>query len=337
MSSPYAFDWADLAFGSRKAINELRATFILAPRELSAKRFTQLVKTYLPKGNIVLGISGDPFVAGLEGQPQFRLLSADALSTIIGKVNASASPYKIYTLQYYQRETDYLIDKLKFRHVVLVNGSWHYAFHNRSTFYAMVRKGLSYDYVSPFADEDEARDYEQRLWPEICASMSLPTDDDEQVFMESEMLGMAAETARQSYDYSFQTGIVLGKASALADGKDVGGGDGYRYLISAFNKVVPYQTYALHHGASREQHFSPPHDLNHYDTVHAEVELLIAAQQTGISLEGTTVFINLLPCPPCARMLSETSISELVYREDHSDGYAIKMLELAGKTVRRVA
>jgi len=35
-------------------------------------------------------------------------------------------------------------------------------------------------------------------------------------------------------------------------------------------------------------------------------------------------------------MLSQTDIAEFVYQEDHSDGYAIKMLELAGKKVRRI-
>ena len=34
-------------------------------------------------------------------------------------------------------------------------------------------------------------------------------------------------------------------------------------------------------------------------------------------------------------MLCETGISEIVYSLDHSDGYAVKLLEKAGKTVRR--
>ena len=142
------------------------------------------------------------------------------------------------------------------------------------------------------------------------------------------MLELAGRAARQSYDYSFQTGVALGKAKP--------GAGNYQYLLSAYNRVVPYQTYAMHNGAARERYFSPPNDLNHYDTVHAEAELFIHAQKQGIGLAGTTVFINLLPCPPCARMLSETDIAEVVYREDHSAGYAIKMLELAGKTVRRL-
>jgi len=110
----------------------------------------------------------------------------------------------------------------------------------------------------------------------------------------------------------------------------------YELIATSFNRVVPYQTYAMHNGAAREKNFSPMHDLNHYDTNHAEVELIIKAQKLGIDLHGTTLFINLLPCPTCARMFVSTDIAEFVYREDHSDGYAVKMLETAGKAVRRV-
>jgi hypothetical protein len=35
-------------------------------------------------------------------------------------------------------------------------------------------------------------------------------------------------------------------------------------------------------------------------------------------------------------MLSETDIEEFVYSIDHSEGYAIKLLEAAGKKVRRI-
>jgi hypothetical protein len=35
-------------------------------------------------------------------------------------------------------------------------------------------------------------------------------------------------------------------------------------------------------------------------------------------------------------MFTQTDIAEFVYVEDHSDGYGFKMLELAGKKVRRI-
>jgi deoxycytidylate deaminase len=215
-----------------------------------------------------------------------------------------------------------LFEKLDFARVVLVNGSWKHTFHTQPAYYALVRSGTPYDMVSPFADEIEARAYEAEVMSEIAAAHPEPTG----TFTEAQMLQKANEAALFSFDYSHQTGVALGRKKASK----------YTFLGWAYNRVVPYQTYAMHHGASREANFSPPHDLNHYDTVHAEVEMIVQAQKRALDLHGTTLFINLLPCPSCARMFTETDIEEFVYSIDHSEGYAVKMLEAAGKKVRRV-
>ncbi len=132
--------------------------------------------------------------------------------------------------------------------------------------------------------------------------------------------------AKGSFDHTFQTGTILAKKVK----------DRYEPILASFNKVVPYQTYALLHGSSREKHFSPPHDTNHYDTIHAEMALLVEAHKKNISLKGMTLFVNLMPCPNCARTLAETDIAEVVYRIDHSEGYAADLLQKANKTVRRI-
>lgn len=322
-TTQYAFDWADLAFSSKKPIRELKATFIAAPREMSQARFKQLVKEYLPQGNIVLGISKEPFVQGFDGQPQFKMLHSEAVQTIINQVNNSKTPHKIYTLQYSQRELQYIAEKLDFKKAVLVNGSWKQTFHTLPAYYAFAQKGTELEMVSPFASEDEAKAFEARTMQEIATQHPFIKGN----YTEVEMLEKANEAAVYSYDYSHQTGVSIGKPAK---------GNKYELLAWSYNKVVPYQTYAMHHGASREKNFSPPHDLNHYDTVHAEVEMIVHAQKQGINLQNTTLFINLLPCPSCARMFAETDIEEFVYSIDHSEGYAIKMLEAAGKKVRRV-
>jgi deoxycytidylate deaminase len=311
------FDWSDLAFGSKKPLRDLRATFIAASRELSQKRLTQLVKTYLPGGNIILGIAKEEYIDGFEGQPQFRTLGYDSVKSLVEKVNSN-SPHKIVTLHYFQRELPFLLEKIKCRQAVFVNGSWKYLFHTRPQFYTLVNHHIPYELVSPFYDEGEARAY--------LESVKLPSAPDSGIYSEKEMLALADQIATHSFDNGFQTGVSLGKKH----------GGKYELLATTFNTVVPYQTYAWHHGASREANFSPMHDLNHYDTIHAEVALIVTAQKQNIDLKGTTLFINLLPCPTCARMFTQTDIDEFVYREDHSEGYAIKMLELAGKKVRRV-
>lgn len=311
------FDWGELAFSSKKPLRNLNATFIAAPREISVARFTQLIKEHLPKGNIVLGLSKEPYVLGFEDQAQFKTLQAASIQTVIDKVNAR-SPNKIATLLYSQRDEKYIVEKIPFKKVLCVNGSWQYSFHTRPLYHTLVAANIPYELVSAFADEAEAKTYESNLPPEPQKPQG--------IFTEKEMLDFANQIAKQSFDYSFQTGVVLGRKS----------GKGYDFIEWAFNKVVPYQTYALLHGASRETNFSPPHDLNHYDAVHAEVSLIAKAQKSGLDLQGTTVFINLLPCPNCARMFTQISIEEFVYEHDHSDGYGFKMLQAAGKKIRRI-
>ncbi|HEX7963661.1 MAG TPA: deaminase [Candidatus Saccharimonadales bacterium] len=322
MNKSYDFDWSDLAFASKKPLRDLKAAFIAAPRDISGARFKQLVKEFLPVGNIVLGVAKEPYIDGFEDQPQFRTLQLATVQPVIDLVNKASNQHKVYTLSYAQRELPYLFEKPLFRRVVLVNGSWKHTFHTQPAYYALVRQGTPYDLVPAFASEQEARGYETRIMPEIAKLHDFQPGP----YTEAEMLAKASEAAVYSFDYSHQTGVSLGRAK----------GKKYELLGWAYNRVVPFQTYALYYGASREVNFSPPHDLNHYDTLHAEVEMIVQAQKRGLDLHGTTLFINLLPCPACARMFTETDIDEFVYSIDHSEGYAVKMLEAAGKKVRRV-
>jgi deoxycytidylate deaminase len=318
------FDWANLAFGSKKPLRSLHAIFIAAPRELSEARFKQIIKEYLPQGDIVLGISKEAYVEGFEGQPQFRMQKRRPLEKLITQVDCSTSSNKIYTLSYFQREAKYIFEKLHPQKVLLVNGSWKYAFHTQDLYYTLVKNDITYEMISPFTSEAEAKIYEHRIMKQIETNNPFMGGS----FSEQEMLHNAELAAQFSFDYNFQTGVVLG---SLSKQKDT-----YKFLARSFNKVVPFQTYAMHYGASREQHFSPPNDLNYYDTVHAEVMLILDVQKQGLNLDRTTLFINLLPCPTCARMFCETNITDFVYAHDHSDGYALRILQAAGKTVRRL-
>lgn len=301
-------------------ISTKNAIFIVAPRELSIRRFAQLLKRYLPKANIILGLSKEPYVAGFEDQPQFKMLQLSDVELVIDKINDANPPHSIYTYEYAQPKLNAILQSHNFKRILLVNGSWKYAFHNSDAYKTLVDRGIEFKYISPFAGEDEARAYE------ITHAPHLDFPEPGTVLSEKDMIAAADQAALQSFDYSFQTGVSLGRKA----------GDGYEFITTAFNEVIPYQTYALHHGNSREKNVSKPHDTNHYDTVHAEMQLLTKALAQSIDLTGTTLFVNLLPCPNCARTLSQTAISEFVYRNDHSDGYAVQLLEACSKSVKRV-
>jgi deoxycytidylate deaminase len=190
-------------------------------------------------------------------------------------------------------------------------------FHSRPEYYTLINARASYELISPFANENEAKAYAEHV--------KFPPPPKTGTYTQNQLMDIAQTTAKQSFDYNMQTGVALARIK----------GDNYELVATSYNGVVPYQTYAMHNGAARERNFSPMHDLNHYDTNHAEVEMIVKAQKHKLDLHAATLFINLLPCPSCARMLTRTDIETFVYHEDHSDGYAVKMLELAGKKVVR--
>lgn len=319
----YDMTWVDYAFASKKPIRDLHATFVAAPRQLSETRIKQLIKAYLPNGNLIFGIANEAHIDGFGHNPGFRTLQRADLQAIMLKVNASSPSHKVYTLHYSQSDLQYILDKIKFRQVLLVRGSWHTVFHTSPAFYALAKQGIPFEYISPFADETEAQAYAKTIEPQITKTYPMP--DAEESFPPEIYQTLTEFAAAHSLDYTFQTGAVLAKRSDKR----------YKLLAWSYNQVVPYQTYAMHHGNSREVNFSPPGDLNHYDSVHAEMNLLITAAKQGISLKDTTMFVNLMPCPTCARALSQTDIAEFVYAVDRSADYAISLLSAAGKAVHR--
>jgi deoxycytidylate deaminase len=314
----YQINWSDIVFGSKKSLRDLNATFMPAPREMSIKRFTQIIKQYLPSGNIVIGCNNEDYVDGFDGQPQFKLLKVETISDVISKVNKSNSPHKITVFQYRESDILNIYEKIKFKRILLVNGSWQYSFHLRPEYNALVSKNIPFEFISPFVDENEAIAYAAKFQ----SVMPLRTDP----VNELDILLFAGDFAKQSFANEQQTGVVIAEKV----------GDKYRPLAAAYNKTEPYLTFAWHFGALRERHLSPPGDLNYYDTAHAEIMLLVQSQKLGLKLTNTSLFINLLPCPTCARMLCETDIDEVVYSLDHSEGYAVALLEKAGKKVRRL-
>lgn len=318
----YDFDWADLAFASKKQVKTLNAIFIAAPREISLKRFTELVKRYLPEGNLFIGLAKEEYIEGFEGQPQFKALQQSAIQSVIDKVNHSTSKHKIYTLRYFQRELVPIVSKINCSKALFIHGSWKHMFHTNQIYYTLTNLNIPYQLLPAFCDEAEAKAYDKKMTKKIAVTI-----DGAKTLTQQQIFALVDAVAKQSYDYGFQTGAILAKK--VADGK-------YKPLLGGYNKIPPYESYALLHGAVREQNFSPPNDLNHYDTVHAEVEVILAALKSKTDLKGKTLCINLLPCPACARMLADTEITEILYLHDHSDGYAIGLLQAAGKTVKRI-
>jgi glycosyltransferase involved in cell wall biosynthesis len=128
--------------------------FIAAPREMSARRLKQLFRHYLPKGNVTLGISREPYVLGFEGQPQFAMLQRQVAEPIVRQIERAGLPRSVKLLEHSQADTAEVFGQLsEGQRVLLVNGSWQYAFHNLPAAAVLAERGITHKFISPFADK----------------------------------------------------------------------------------------------------------------------------------------------------------------------------------------
>lgn len=310
------FNWQTLNQEKKEILRKKRALLILGSIDLSEARITNLAKKFTKKNfKVIWGCLDQDFIDGFMDCPQFRALQFIKLQKTLNTF-PNISHFSI--LLYQQRDSKYVIRELKPRVVILVYDSWQKALHYTDIYYELIKKRIKYKLISPYNNLAEAKAYEQLLTPQIKEKFQLP----HKKLSDQKLLACANIVAKQSYDHIFQTGAILARDQQI--------------LLTAYNRIVPFQTFARHFGSQKEINFAPPNDLNHYDTNHAEVEILIKAQEAKLDLTNTSLYVNLLPCPTCARMLSRTAIKRIVYEHDHSDGYAYKLLTTAGKKVERI-
>ncbi len=306
------FDWDQLKHTDKQHLKKQRPILILGPRDISLQRINQ-VKQQLQqnlgaKQLVLWGCLKEKYIPGLTSSPQFKTLSCKKLQA--AQINNILS----YNFNY----SSYLLKELKPQAVLAFYGSWHRAFHYTPLYHQIIKNKLKIKFLGCFADDNQAQAYARKLIATFKPLISASTKK----FTDQQLLALAKEAAKRSFDYTYQTGAVLAKNG--------------RPLLTAHNTVLPFESYTLQHGASKEKHLSPTQDLNHFDTNHAEVELILQAQQQRLDLSKTSLYINLLPCPICARMIARSNIQTVIYEHDHSQGYAFNLLKSVGKKVVRV-
>ena len=60
--------------------------------------------------------------------------------------------------------------------------------------------------------------------------------------------------------------------------------------------------------------------------IHAEQNAIIQAARYGINITGASIYVNTQPCVVCAKMIVNSGISRVVYREGYPDEFARQML-----------
>jgi dCMP deaminase len=64
--------------------------------------------------------------------------------------------------------------------------------------------------------------------------------------------------------------------------------------------------------------------------IHAEQNAIIQAAVFGVSVQNSTIYVNLSPCILCTKMIINAGITRIVTKEAYNDSLALKMLEESG-------
>lgn len=63
--------------------------------------------------------------------------------------------------------------------------------------------------------------------------------------------------------------------------------------------------------------------------VHAEQNAIIQAAKLGVSVDNATMFVTHQPCVICAKMIINSGIKKVVYKQGYPDEFSIKIMNEA--------
>lgn len=349
----------------------MKTTFIAGSRDMSFRRILSLTQKYAPKSQLIWGIYKEKYITGFEEQPQFTTLKLEKINKFIELLSKKTRQLasRIKTIVYTQKDESKIIKKLVPDKCIFINGSWKIAFHRREIFKTLLDARIKFSHKSPFEDEQEAIEYYKNVSVEIekyiieeikvisdgsahslrSVQAGSPTADQpldtytscnmtdslqachpersegsqhlSNDLTDLNYLKIADIISKRSFDYTWQTGAIL-----------VQGG---KIILSGHNKILPYETYSMHHGSAKEHGLgkfsgAQVNDMNVNDTLHAEMDIISQALNQKLDISGSTLYIDLMPCPNCSRMLATTGIKKIVYRKTHSGGIGEKILKSVG-------
>jgi len=83
-------------------------------------------------------------------------------------------------------------------------------------------------------------------------------------------------------------------------------------------------------------HFKEEYKTNHSIVMHAEANAILWAGRNGISCEGATLYCNYSPCPECSKLIMQSGIKRVVYREKYRDITGLYTMEDFGIVVQQI-
>lgn len=108
-----------------------------------------------------------------------------------------------------------------------------------------------------------------------------------------------------------------------------------RILATGYNGVPSGIRHCAEVGCLRQQLNIPSGERHEMCRgLHAEQNAIIQAAKYGINIDGASIYINTQPCIVCAKMLINSGIREIIYKNPYPDELAMSMLEESGIHLR---
>ncbi|QQR93460.1 hypothetical protein IPJ91_03360 [bacterium] len=301
--------------------------FIIGSRKITQKRIIELFmkydtsvsSTHLPSEGrqntqILWGILNEKYIKGLENSPQFESMQLAYLTTTFEKFAKKYPKYNLDNLTILKYNFDNwkdILQELDFEKVILINASWHRSFHRRAEYEILKSRNIPYQFSSSYFSDEEAKldsnvDYSKL--DKLIGTELLETDTES-------IWNILNEIKVYSYDHLFQTSCLI-----LNDNQ---------ILSWGVNKIMPYETYDFHHVSSNEKMLTPMNSSDAQDTIHAEMNAILKVGNKD-DLKGAKLFIELMPCPWCAKVIAESGIGEVSCKLVHNGGHAAELFKEMG-------
>lgn len=103
---------------------------------------------------------------------------------------------------------------------------------------------------------------------------------------------------------------------------------GNRILTTGYNGVPPEIEHCDSKGCLRQKLGVPSgekHELCR--ALHAEQNAIIQAAKSGISIEGSSIYITTQPCIICTKLIIASGIVKVIYEGDYPDELSLDMLK----------
>lgn len=110
-----------------------------------------------------------------------------------------------------------------------------------------------------------------------------------------------------------------------------------RILTTGYNGVPAGVHHCSESGCLRGQMDIPSGERHELCRgLHAEQNAIIQAALHGVSIKGATIYCTNHPCIICAKMIINSGITAIIYKNEYQDDLAREMLGEAGIEVRKL-